>query len=164
MLFGTGKPSQAAGMPALLSREVCNNEIVRKELTDETLEEFSTWIDEIRKSFGEESNNIDLRLIYDYSQLNAYGKMIMDKVGSSVCDLDADLSHTEKKKGALQFKEICKTREGDKYSFVFWALMVMAVDDTDKEWHLSQICDLGSWLGINDEEMINIVRLVRRIL
>ncbi len=164
MLFGTKEPFRMAEISALLCRELCINEIVNKELTDETLEEYSAWLDEVKKNFAEESNDIDLRLIYDSSQLNAYGKMILNKVSTSLCDWTKDLSDAEKEKEALRFKEICNTREGDKYSFVFWALMVLTVDDTDKERHLAQICALGNWLGINNEEMTHIARLVRRIL
>ena len=37
-------------------------------------------IEDIESTFSMEDSGIDLRLIYNYSQLNAYGKMIMDKI------------------------------------------------------------------------------------
>lgn len=36
-------------------------------------------IEDIKSTFSMEDSDIDMRLIYNYSQLNAYGKMIMDK-------------------------------------------------------------------------------------
>ena len=38
--------------------------------------------------------------------------------------------------------------------------MVLTVDDTDKEERLSQICDFSRFLEINEEEMMNITRLI----
>ena len=41
--------------------------------------------------------------------------------------------------------------------------MILAVDDTDKEEHLSLICDFAKLLRINDTEMMDIVQIIRLI-
>lgn len=50
-----------------------------------------------------------------------------------------------------------------KISFIFWSLMILAVDDVDKEEHLSLICDFAKMLKISDEEMMDIVQVIRVI-
>lgn len=42
--------------------------------------------------------------------------------------------------------------------------MVLTVDDADKEEHLSQICEFSRLLEINEEEMMNITRLICAVL
>lgn len=120
-------------------------------------------IEDIKSTFSMEDSGIDMRLIYNYSQLNVYGKMIMDKISPGKGGWRDDLSKKEQFERAVLFKERCQKGEGDKYSLLFWALLILAFDDTDKEEHLSQICALSIFLGINGEEMRNLVRLVYMI-
>ena len=117
-------------------------------------------IEDIESTFSMEDSGIDLRLIYNYSQLNAYGKMIMDKISPGKDGWRGDLSKKEQFEKAVKFKERCQKGRGDRYTLLFWALLILAFDDTDKEEHLSQICALSIFLGINGEEMRNLVRLV----
>ena len=138
-----------------------NTEVkTERKLTDDNLEKFSALIEDIKANFSVESNNIDLELIYDYYRLNAYGKVILDKISSNKSNGPVDLSTEERLKMGFLFKERCRKGECDKYSFIFWALMVLTVDDTDKEERLSQICDFSRFLEINEEEMMNITRLI----
>ena len=146
--------------PAMLKSESNNNEIDSKELVDDNLDKFGTLVEDIKKIFSSESNNIDLSLIYDYGQLNAYGKVIMDKVSLNRSDSTVDLSVEEQLKMAFRFKERCQQGECDKYSFIFWTLLILIVDGTDIEEHLSLICDFSRFLEINDEEMMNIMKLI----
>ena len=120
-------------------------------------------VEDIKSTFSMEDSDIDLGLIYNYSQLNAYGKMIMDKISPGKDGLGDDLSRKEQFERAVLFKERCQKGGGDRYSLLFWALLILAFDDTDKEEYLSQICALGIFLGINGEEMRNLVRLVYMI-
>lgn len=120
-------------------------------------------IEDIKSTFSMEDSDIDMRLIYNYSQLNAYGKMIMDKISPGKDGWRDDLSKKEQFERAVLFKERCQKGEGDKYSLLFWALLILAFDDMDKEEHLSQICALSVFLGINGEEMRNLVRIVYMI-
>lgn len=147
----------------LLKSEENIDVIADRKLTDDNLEKFSTLIEDIKANFSEESNNIDLDLMYDYRRLNAYGKVILDKISSNEGNGTVDLSTEEQLKKGFLFKERCQKGECDKYSFIFWALMVLTVDDTDKEEHLSQICDFSRFLEINEEEVMNITQLIRTI-
>ena len=52
-------------------------------------------IEDIESTFSMEDSGIDLRLIYNYSQLNAYGKMIMDKISPGKDGWRGDLSKKE---------------------------------------------------------------------
>ena len=144
----------------LLKAEENTNVITERKLTDDNLEKFSALIEDIKANFSVESNNIDLGLIYDYHRLNAYGKVILDKISSNKSNEAVDLSTEDWLKMGFLFKERCQKGELDKYSFIFWALMVLTVDDTDKEEHLSQICDFSRFLEISEEEMMNITRLI----
>lgn len=49
------------------------------------------------------------------------------------------------------------------YYSVFWSLMILAVDDTDKEKHLSTICDFARMLDVSDEEMMDLVNVVKYV-
>lgn len=48
--------------------------------------------------------------------------------------------------------------------FLFWALFVLAVDDNEKEKHLSEICDYARIFNVTDDEMIGIVNVVKYIV
>ena len=144
----------------LLKAEENTDVKTERKLTDDNLEKFSALIEDIKANFSVESNNIDLELIYDYYRLNAYGKVILDKISSNKSNGPVDLSTEERLKMGFLFKERCRKGECDKYSFIFWALIVLTVDDTDKEERLSQICDFSRFLEINEEEMMNITRLI----
>lgn len=134
--------------------------ITGKKIADNNLEKFSALIENIKANLPMESDYIDLGLIYDYHRLNAYGKVILDKINSNEGSCSVDLSMEEKLKMGFLFKERCRKGECNKYSFIFWALMVLTVDDTDKEEHLSQICDFSRFLEIDEEKMKNITRLI----
>lgn len=49
-------------------------------------------------------------------------------------------------------------------NFLFWALFVLAVDDNEKEKHLSEICDYARIFNVTDDEMIGIVNVVKYIV
>ena len=133
------------------------------------------WIDLDRKSLIEDNkaaskdDSVFLATIYDYNKLNEYGKVIMDQV-----------SGEGKYKGYYQRYENIEYRldQADwitkfihsgsgnfyrQYIFIFWALMILAVDDADKEEHLSLICDFAKMLYINNHEMMDMVQIVRLV-
>lgn len=134
---------------------------LRSVAVSSNLEAFEELIDNIKDNFSVESSNINLGLIYDSRRLNSYGKIIIDKVGADMYVPSVSLNMEEQLKMALAFKEKCQQGMCDKYAFIFWALMVLTVDDTDKEKNLSQISDFSRFLEISKEEMENIVRLIR---
>ena len=109
----------------------------------------------------EKSDRANLGLIYDRHQLNDYGKVILDTVGMDNYRSVACLSTEERVRAALLFKGKCQKGGCDKCSFIFWSLMVLMVDKTDKEERLSLICDFSRFLEINEEDMMNIIGLIR---
>lgn len=127
------------------------------------METFETLIEDIKNCFPIEAGELDLGLVYDYDQLNTYGKMIMDKISPKRSGKKEGLSRGERIKETLFFKEKCKRGEGDKYSFIFWALMVFTVDKTSKEQCLSRICNFSMFLELTEEELMNIVKLAQLV-
>lgn len=122
-----------------------------------------------------------LALIYDYNKLNEYGKRIIDlpdlpghcggadyyeERESLLDDYDDEAFKVRK---AKEFVDKFQHRAfsllgkdlGPGYTFMFWALMILSVDDTDREERLSSICDLAKIWQISDEEMMDIVHVIR---
>lgn len=118
-----------------------------------------------------------LETIYHYDKLNDFGKIIMDtsKI-MSVSTIDKYINYSgnildlsEQIVDKFKYKYygygfICKVDfETAGYTFIFWALMILAVDDTDKEEHLSTICDFATMLGIDATEMTDMINLIKYI-
>lgn len=61
--------------------------------------------------------------------------------------------------------QLCRRFENQKegYKFIFWALMVLTVDQSDAEEHLSLICDLANMLHITDDEFEDIIQVVKTV-
>lgn len=47
------------------------------------------------------------------------------------------------------------------YKFIFWAMMVLSVDKTEKDEHLSLICDFARMLKITDDEMEDMLMVIK---
>ncbi len=142
---------------------VNNLQITGQEMGGDNLEAFSALIEEVKNCFPVEKGGMNLGLIYDYHQLNEYGKIILDKTSPNQCGREEDLSREEVIGAALLFREKCRKGECDKYSFIFWSLMVYTVDKANKEQSLSRICDFSLFLGLTEEELMNIVKLIQLI-
>ncbi len=121
-----------------------------------------------------------LELIYDYDNCNSYAQIIMDN-----CSLYVDRNDRydlwEENYSKYKAKEDVKTKIKasksfvglfesedtnnfyEKYKFIFWSLMVLAVDKTDAEEHLALICDYAKLLKITEEEFEDIVQVVKVI-
>ena len=147
---------------------------------DARIAKFEVFIEEIWNSYNHYEPNckddgwIGLALIYDYRKLNAYGKVIMDFLkGEYLYDEEEELlEHYDDtalkikvtKNFITEFYETYNDNPSFKhweYGFIFWSLMILAVDDTDKEEHLSFICDLAKIWKVSDEEIMDIVQVVR---
>lgn len=133
------------------------------------------WIDLDRKSLirdnkiASKDDSVFLATIYDYNKLNEYGKVIMDQVSG-----EGKYKRYYQRYENIEYRldqvdwTISTIHSGVDnfyrgYIFIFWALMILAVDDADKEEHLSLICDFAKMLGINDTEMMNMVQIVRLV-
>ena len=49
------------------------------------------------------------------------------------------------------------------YKFIFWALLVLSVDKSEAEEHLSLICDFAQMLHISDAEFEDVIQTVKII-
>ncbi len=123
---------------------------------------------------------VELELIYDYDNCNSYAQIIMDNCSLYVdrndrCDLwEENYSKYKAKedvktkiKASKSFVGLFESEDTDnfyeKYKFIFWSLMVLAVDKTDAEEHLALICDYAKLLKITEEEFEDIVQVVKVI-
>lgn len=96
-----------------------------------------------------------LYLIYDIlSNMNEYANFIYIYFGSP------SIQHENKIKSTTR---LVTNRRSHAIWVLFWALMVLAVDDTDKEKHLSLICDFARMLEVTDDEMKDLVNVIKRI-
>lgn len=124
--------------------------------------------------------NTALALIYNYNELNDYGKLIMNH--STIClTNNDDISNVwnskynarsyfndfkEKLNAAREFIKLCKLNENTKesYKFIFWAMFILAVDKKDAEEKLSLICDFARLLNISDNEIMYIFMVIKSVI
>ena len=122
---------------------------------------FKTLIDKIALltccwGGASEPMRICLKLIYDdFQNMNKYAKVIHKYFSWSRCQdkIEATTSLIRMTNNSMTYGTRC----------LFWALMVLAVDDTDKEKHLSLICDFARMLEVTDDEMKDLVNVIKRI-
>ena len=108
--------------------------------------------------------------IYDYNELNDYGKIIMDhELFYEKSNIDKYIELCTKMKNNSQAKhdnfntfiEDFNSLNKYKYEFIFWALMILTVDKTDAEKHLSIICDIAKMLNISNDEVKDITYIIK---
>lgn len=120
-----------------------------------------------------------IELIYDFNKINDFAKVIIYKTNINLLEDDSELFNTwgnrydreslkdEAKKinATRDFIKLCKgsKNEKSKYKFIFWSLMVLTVDKTDAEEKLSLICDFAKMLDIKDDEMRDIVNVIKYV-
>lgn len=124
------------------------------------------------------TTNTSLAMVFDYDKLNEYGKVIVkrsrlwirsssDKYQDAWCEKYPDISDFKDNKykieAAKSLVNYCKNEQNRKeaYKFVFWAMMVLTVDKTDAEEHLSLICDFARMLKITDDEMEDMLMVIK---
>lgn len=150
------------------------------EIKSAKFETFIEDIDAFIRSMNSGSNNTALALIYDYEKCNEYAKTIMDKTTLNfrwVGFLSSSSWHEaypnynsfngpkETIYAAKKLVELCRRDDylEEGYKFIFWALMILAVDKTDAEEHLSLICDFAKMLNITDDEFEDIIQVVKLV-
>lgn len=113
-----------------------------------------------------------LALIYDYQKCNPYARVIM-----RITQFSFTMSKRWKGKYYDMFKGaeknvatsekfvyLCRAENIlEKYTFIFWALLILTVDKTDAEKHLSLICDYAKMLNITADEFEDIIHIVKII-
>lgn len=121
-----------------------------------------------------------LSIIYNINELNAFGRVIMEK--ASICivgDGDSgslnpwaeryrDTSFTDEKIKLEAAKKLIEwlrdeRNAGERYKYIFWSLMILTVDDTNADEKLSLICDFAKMLKITDDEMLDISYTIKTI-
>lgn len=143
--------------------------------------EYDYRISKFKNLIGKISNNSDcygvgaresigvcLELIYDnFENMNKYANAIYEYfprgmsyylVQKSITIMNIQDRIEATNKFVAKNKNNCNT-----VRVLFWALIVLAVDDTDKEKHLSLICDFARMLDVTDDEMKDLVNVIKRI-
>lgn len=146
-------------------------EIVISEEDASKLAKFQVLIDRVSRKINNDEKDLSnyfVSLIYrkigdkEFDNLNEYASIISTKLDSKAIGLGGISSSKWWMDKPLYIIEICEADEY-KYSAMFWSLMVLAVDDTDKEKHLSTICDFARMLDVSDEEMMDLVNVVKYV-
>lgn len=116
--------------------------------------------------------NTSMSLIYNYKKLNDLAKTIIENTHLTNVDWIMTYDSLEKledKENRIEasktfIKNCCKADyQEDIYRFIFWAMMILAVDKTDMEKNLSVICDFAAIMNITDDEMEDIFKLIKII-
>lgn len=84
-------------------------------------------------------------------------------VNAIVREVDRDLGFFGIIGAGLDGYEETRKQERLRLYFLFWSLMILAVDDTDKEEHLSMICDFAKGLKISDDELMDMIRIIQAV-
>lgn len=110
-------------------------------------------------------DSVYLAAVYDYEKLNDYGKAVMELVSDFENNEEYLPEYRDTEYRIKQLEWIVQFIDSNydyaSLKFVFWALMILAVDNTDKEKHLSLICDFAKIKHIKDSEMEDIVEIIR---
>lgn len=131
-----------------------------------------------RRVNGDATCNTGLLIIYDYDKLNELAKIIVSNSKLFISGIEDEYKNlwSEKYSDKSQFEEIKDRIIAAKYlvkmclmgqnrdaayKFIFWSLMILTVDKTDVEEHLSLICDFAKMLNISEEEVEDIVYLIK---
>lgn len=107
-----------------------------------------------------------LDLVYDYEKLNHYGKIIYDNVKKNdyvECESSNDIKSKINKAKTLVSYCQAEEKKSEGYKFIFWSLLILTVDKTDYEEHLSLICDFARMLKITDDEIRDILHVIKSI-
>lgn len=141
---------------------------------------FMTALIGVAAIFGrrQATTNTSLAMVFDYEKLNDYGKVIIEHsrlyIRSSSnenqdiwCEKYPDISAFKDNKYKIEAAKTlvkhCQNEQNRKeaYKFVFWTMMVLTVDKTDAEEHLSLICDFARMLKITDDEMEDMLMVIK---
>lgn len=120
-----------------------------------------------------------LLFVFDYDKLNKFAQIIMER-----CPINTEwsknqwqennyshekvFSYRDIKDSIRKIKEFVKEcRKDENYSigyiFIFWSLMILAVDKTEEDKHISLICNFAKMLDITDEEIQDMIHIVKLI-
>lgn len=152
---------------------------VEEEVLDVEQQQYIVEADMKGKSIESVVNKFHISsLIFDYP-LNSYAEEIKnnfiirlkkskDNIEDPWWEKYKDSSFEDPKirtNAAKDFVHYCNMpiNRKEAYKFIFWSLMILTVDDREKEKHLSIICDFARMLHISDEEMEDLVTVIKII-
>jgi len=144
---------------------------------------FATMIEDLDRRISSypknKGMNIALGLIFDYNKCNEYAKKIIENSNLFIrrsnnfmpeniweeqySDIKLFSDMKTKIEASKSFIQQCRakhnTEEGCK--FIFWSLMILAVDKNNSAEYLSTICDFAKMLRITAEEFEDIIYAVK---
>lgn len=140
-------------------------------------------INDLLDSDIDNAENTELALIYNYSKLNSYAKVIMDKSQLTLIDpktnqeswllkhrvyselYEENMDSGKKISVAKDFINLCREdiNIDEGYKFIFWSLMILTVDKQEADKHLALICQFAYLLGITIEEFNEIIDVIINI-
>lgn len=150
---------------------------------NKTLKEYEEDLFQIEDIFVPDPS---LSMIFEFDEVNDYAKVIMrtamidpthrsQYTGESCCSWCVEKICERIKKNqrdvkeriedAKTFVEACREErnKSERYKFIFWSLMILAVDKTDVEEHLSLTCNFAKMLQISDDEIEDIIYIVKLV-
>ena len=146
---------------------------------------FATMIEDLDRRISSypknKGMNIALGLIFDYNKCNEYAKKIIENSNLFIrrsnnfmpeniweeqySDIKLFSDMKTKIEASKSFIQQCRaennTDEG--YKFIFWALMILAVDKYNADEYLSTVCDFAKMLKINSDEFKVIINVIECI-
>ena len=140
------------------------------------------------RSCFEKEYHIDpsLLFIFDYDKLNKFAQIIMEKCPIimrwncrqwrenareggiyAYSDVKDSIRKIKEFVSSCREEEEKKAKLGlsryDRYKFIFWSLMILAVDKTEEDKHISLICNFAKMLDITDKEIQDMIHIVKLI-
>ena len=146
---------------------------------------FATMIEDLDRRISSypknKGMNIALGLIFDYNKCNEYAKKIIENSNLFIrrsnnfmpeniweeqySDIKLFSDMKTKIEASKSFIQQCRaennTDEG--YKFIFWSLMILAVDKYNADEYLSTVCDFAKMLKINSDEFKVIINVIECI-
>lgn len=115
-----------------------------------------------------------LLLIYDYNSCNTFAKIIIHNAKFSINkhvwkdkypNIDCIKNDKQKMEAIKFWIECCNDQNNisEKYKFIFWALMILTVDDNNANEYLSLICELAQMMNVKINELKDIIYVIKCI-
>ena len=119
-----------------------------------------------------------LMFIFDYEKLNSFAHIILEKCPIATewnekkfqreysCGEENFYDNIENMiRDTKSFVEACRDPHyvSEGYKFIFWSLMILAVDKSNEDEHISLICNFAKMLHITDQEIADMIYVVKLI-
>lgn len=158
-------------------------------MDDMRMVKFESLIEDINENLyfhrsNDGNKNASLSIVFDYEKCNDYAKVIIDhsqfcvrnnNIFGAVFNWYKDIptqpyfnNPKDKIDAAKIILDYCMVdfpsyNEDIKLYFIFWNLMILTVDKSNAEEHLTLICDFAQMLHISDEEFEDIIQVIKMV-